>query len=98
MHFARLCELLYEKNSELPDDDPLKAYKGRAVVLGNQMKDESFDYAQFQDQGSAPPVMEAVRAAEALSLIEGYCQKESDAESAYTQAFLKGTPTFVYPT
>ena len=48
VHFARLCELLYEKNSELAEDDPLRIFKGRSVVLGNQMKDQHFDYAMFQ--------------------------------------------------
>ena len=45
--------------------------------------------------GSAPPLMEAARAVEALSLVKGYCAKQNDAESAYTQAFLKGVKTYV---
>ena len=39
--------------------------------------------------------MEAARAADALGLFEGYCQTQSDAISAYTQAFLKGPSTWV---
>ena len=39
--------------------------------------------------------MEATRCADALSLFPGYAQKQSDAISAYTQAFLKGKTTWV---
>ena len=39
--------------------------------------------------------MEAARAADALSLFPGYNQLQSDAISAYTQAFLRGTNTWV---
>ena len=59
------------------------------------MFDQSFDWAEFQELGSAPPSMEAARAADALGLFPGYCQKQSDAISAYTQAFLKGKKTWV---
>ena len=95
MHFTRICELLYEKNSELPENSEQRKMKGRCVVLGNNVFDQHFDWAQFNDLGSAPPLMEAARAVDALSLFPGYCGKDSDAVSAYTQAFLKGPKTFV---
>ena len=75
--------------------EELRKMKGRAVLLGNNVVDESFDWAQFQDLGSGPPSMEAARAADALGLFPGYCQRQSDAISAYTQAFLKGPATWV---
>ena len=49
VHFCRICELLYEKHSELPEGDPLKKFKGRDVLLGENVKDENFDWAQFGD-------------------------------------------------
>ena len=68
--FSRICELLYEKHSELMDDE-LRKMKGRAVLLGNQVFDQSFDWAEFQELGSSPPSMEAARAADALGLFPG---------------------------
>ena len=70
------------------------------MFLGDQVKDQKFDYAQFQDLGSAPPTMEASRSLDAVSLQPGYIQEQSDAFSAYTQSFLvggrgQGTPTWV---
>ena len=69
--------------------------KGRAVLLGNQIFDQAFDWAEFQELSSSPPSMEAARAADALGLFPRYVQKQSDAISAYTQAFLKGPETYV---
>ena len=40
-HFARIAELLYEKGSELPANDPARKMKGRAVLLGDNIKDLS---------------------------------------------------------
>ena len=64
-------------------------------MLGNNVFDQHFDWAQFNDLGSAPPLMEAARVVDALSLFPGYVAKDSDAVSAYTQAFLKGPKTYV---
>ena len=74
---------------------PLRKMKGRAVFLGDNVKDEVFDYAIFQDLGSAPPSMEAARAVLAMSLLEGNVTSTSDAVSAFTHAFLKGVDTWV---
>ena len=67
----------------------------RRCFLGSNVKDEQFDWAQFNDQGSAPPSMEGARAVDAASLLKGYSAMQSDAISAYTQAFLKGPLTYV---
>ncbi len=44
------------------------------MLLGNNVYDQNFDWAEFQELGSAPPAMEAARAADALSLFPGYRQ------------------------
>ena len=59
------------------------------------MFDQAFDWAEFQELSSSPPSMEAARCADALGLFAGYCQTQSDAISAYTQAFLRGAKTYV---
>ena len=39
-HFARICELCYEKGSGLRKGHKARVYKGRAVLLGDNVKDE----------------------------------------------------------
>ena len=94
-HVARVFGLVVEKNHELPEDDPKRKYKGRAVVGGDNMRDETGNYALFQDLGSCPATMEAARAADAYGCLDGHDIQQCDAEQAYTQAELSGTPTWV---
>ena len=106
VHFARIAELCTEKGSELPDDHPDKKYKGRAVVLGDNVKDEGFNWAEFQELSSAPASLEAAKALDAFGCVHGYKVKAGDAIGAYCQAYLpwwlkrllkeKGTATYVY--
>ena len=70
------------------------------MLLGDQVKDQDFQNAEFEQLGSSPPTFESARAVDALSLIEGYEQTTADATSAYTQTFMGGargvgTPTWV---
>ena len=100
VHFGTIAELCYEKGSELDDGDPLKKYKGRHVFLGDNVKDQDFQWAEFEHLGSAPASLEASLFIDAFSLQQGYEGTTSDAESAYTQQFLgggrdKGTKTYV---
>ncbi|MCP3881916.1 MAG: hypothetical protein GY701_26530, partial [Sulfitobacter sp.] len=94
-HFGRIIELCMEKGSELPKGSPLRKFKGRAVFLGDNVKDEHFNWAEFADLGSSPPTMEAARALDAIGCLAGYSVKTGDARGAYTQAYLRGRPTFV---
>ena len=100
VHFGMITELCFEKGSELPEGDPERKFKGRHVFLGDQVTDQDFQNAEFEHLGSSPPTFESARAVDALSLVEGYEQTQSDAKSAYTQTFLggvrgAGTPTWV---
>ena len=77
-----------------------RVYKGRHVLLGDQVKDGQFDAAEFQDLGSAPPTMMAARIIDLWSLQYGFILTQSDATSAYTQEFIgggrgKGVPTWL---
>ena len=95
VHFGRVVELCYEKGSELPEDDPERTAKGRAVFLGDNVKDQDFQFAVFEELGSAPPSIEAAKTLDAFSLLPGYEETQADGISAYTQSFLRGTPTYV---
>ena len=70
-------------------------YKGRAVFQGNNVKDQDANWAIFQEFGSNPATMEGARAADAYGLFEGHDVEQSDAEQAYTQAWLTGVETWV---
>ena len=70
--FAMLAELCFLKGSELPLGDPGQVYKGRHVLLGDQVRDGQFEAAEFQDLGSAPPTMMAARIVDLWSLIVGF--------------------------
>ena len=57
--FAMIAELCFQKGAELLKGDPGQVYKGRHVLLGDQVVDNNFDTAQFQELGSSPPTMMA---------------------------------------
>ena len=41
VHLARVHGLIYEKNYQLKEDDPARKFKGRGVLLGDQVKDQN---------------------------------------------------------
>jgi len=92
-HVGRVFGIVVEKNSELCLDEPL--FKGRAVFQRNSVLDVPGDFAIFQELGSCLATMEAARCADAYGLLPGHTVQQSDAEQAYTQAWLTGTPTWV---
>ena len=49
----------------------------------------------FQDLGSAPATMEASKAADFCGCVPGNEIQVADADQAYVQAPMKGTPTWV---
>ena len=85
-----------EKGSELSPDDPARKFKGRVVFQGNQVFDENWDVALFQESGSSPATMDAAKACDAHGLLEGHDVEQADAEQAYIQSRLGGdTPTWI---
>ena len=94
-HIGRIFGIVVDKNHELPEADPKRKFKGRAVFGGDNVKDEVGNWALFQDLGSCPATMEAARAADAYGCMPGNAAQQSDAEQAYTQAMYVGTDTWV---
>ena len=82
VHVGRVFEICIEKGSELPDGHPDKKYKGRSVFQGNQVKDQDWNVAMFQDLGSAPAAMAAIKVCDAYGLIDGHTILQADAEAA----------------
>jgi hypothetical protein len=95
VHFGRIFAICVEKNAELPQGDPRRKFKGRVVFQGNNVKDAYNDWAIFEELSSAPPTMHAGKAADAFGCFPEYTTEIADAESAYTQAELGGTQTYV---
>ena len=92
-HVGRIFEICVEKGSELAPNDPARKFKGRVVFQGNQVLDERWDVALFQELGSSPATMEAGKACDAFGLLPGHMVQQADAEQAYIQSKLGGPTT-----
>ena len=86
VHFGRICEPCHERASELEEGDPEKRMKGRSVLLGDSVKDQDFNWADFLERGSSPPTIESAKALDAMGSLPGYRVKTGDAWGAYTQS------------
>ena len=101
VHVGRIFDICVETGCELSDPlpdgtkNPDKKFKGRAVFQGNNVRDENFEVAMFQELSSAPATMEASKWADFFGLLPGNDVEQSDAEQAYTQSVLGGTKTWV---
>jgi len=94
-HVGRIFDICVEKNSELNESDPSRKYKGRVVFQGNNVLDHNWEVAMFQEMSSCPATMGAAKAADCYGLLPGNHVMQADADMAYTQATLGGTPTWV---
>ena len=47
VHMARMHGICVEKNDQLPEGNPGRKFKGRGVLLGNQVKNQHWDAAFF---------------------------------------------------
>ena len=95
IHLGRIAGIMVEKGSELAENDPNRKFKYRVVFLGNNVIDQNWEAAMFQDLGSAPASMEASKAADAYGSFPGNDVQQADAEQAYIQAELEGAETWV---
>ena len=75
-----LCHL---KNSEV--EPQLQKYKGRVVLRGDIVKDDSGAYAVFTEQGSSASQMTAAKVMDIISRLPGCAGQAADAVSACTQ-------------
>ena len=77
-----ICHL---KNAEL--EAKHQKYKGRVVLRGDIVKDDSGSYAVFTEQGSQ---MTAAKIMDIISTLPGCDGQAADAVSAYTQVKMEG--------
>ena len=77
VHFASLMDICHLKNAEL--EAKHQKYKGRVVLRGYIVKDDSGSYAVFTELGTAAKIMDII------SRLPGCDGQAADAVSAYTQ-------------
>ena len=94
VHMGMLFGFVVEKNPDLPAGDSRRKFKGRVVLQGNNVVNQNWEAAMLQDLGNAPATMEASRIADCYGCFPGHACQQADAEQAYIQAPLKGTPTW----
>ena len=83
VHFASLMDICHLKNAEL--EAKHQKYKGRVVLRGDVVKDNSGSYAVFTEQGSSASQMTAAKIMDIISRLPGCDGQAADAVSAYTQ-------------
>ena len=83
VHFASLMDIGHLKNAEL--EAKHQKYKGRVVLRGDIVKDNSGSYAVFTEQGSSASQMTAAKIMDIISRLPGCDGQAADAVSAYTQ-------------
>ena len=78
VHFVSLMDICHLKNGEL--EAKHQKYKGRVVLRGDTVKDDSGAYAVFTEQGSSASQMKDI-----ISRPPGCSGQAADAVSAFTQ-------------
>ena len=90
VHFASLMDICHLKNAEL--EAKHQKYKGRVVLRGDIVKDDSGSYAVFTEQGSSASQMTAAEVMDIISRLSGCAGQAADAVSAHTQVKLEDAP------
>ena len=85
-HFALLMDSCHLENSEL--EPQYQKYKGKVVLRGDIVKDDSGSYAVFTEQGSSASQMTAAKVMDIIS-------RPADAVCAYTQVKMEDASTLL---
>ena len=83
VHFASFMDIWRLKNAEL--EAKHQTYKGRVVLRGDLVKDDSRSFAVFAEQGSSASQMTAAKVMDIISRLPGCAGQAADAVSACTQ-------------
>ena len=93
VHFASLMDIFHLKNAKL--EIKHRKYKGRVVLRGDIVKDDSGAYAVFTEQGSSASPMTAGKVMDFISRLPGCAGQAGDAVSAFTQVKMEDAPNFL---
>ena len=83
VHLASKMDICHLKNAEL--EAKHQKYKGRDVLRGDIVKDDSGSYAVFTEQGSSASQMTAAKNMDTISRLPGCDGQAADAVSASTK-------------
>ena len=92
VHFGSLMDICHLKNAEL--EAKHQKYKGRVVLRGDIVKDDSGSYAVFTEQGSSASQMTAAKVMDIISRLPGCAGHAADAVSAHTQEKWRMHPSY----
>ena len=90
VHFASLMDICHLNNAELETKHPKD--KGRVVLRGDIVKDDSGSYTVFTEQGSSASQMTAAKVMDIISRLPGCAGHAADAVSAFTQVKMDDAP------
>ena len=90
VHFASLMDICHLKNAEL--EAKHQKYKGRVILRGDIVQDDSGSYAVFTEQGSSASQMTAAKVMDIISRLPGCAGQAADAVSAKTQIKMEDAP------
>ena len=90
VHFASLMDICHLKNADL--EAKYQKYKGRVVLRGDIVKDDSGSHAVFIEQGSSASQMTAAKVMDIISRLSGCAGQTADAVSAYIQVKMEDAP------
>ena len=79
VHFASLMDICHLKNAEL--ETKHQKYKGRVVLRGDIVKEDSGSYAVFTEQGSSASQMTSEKVMDIISRLPGCAGQAADAVS-----------------
>ena len=91
VHFASLMDLCHLKDSEL--EPKYQKYKGRVVLRGDIVQDDSGSYAVFTEQGSSASQLTAAKVMDIKSRLPGCSGQAAHAVSAYTRVKMEDAST-----
>ena len=92
VHFASLMDTCHLKNAELELEAKHQKYKGRVVLRGDIVKDDSGSYAVFTEQGSSASQVTGAKVMDIISRLPGCDGQAADAVSACTQVKMEDAP------
>ena len=93
VHFATPMDICHLKFAEL--EPKFKKYRGRVVVSGEIVKDDSGAYAVFTEQCSSASQMTAAKVMNVIARLPDCCGQAADAISAYTEVKMEEVPRWL---
>ena len=90
VHFASLMDICHLKNAEF--EPKYQKHKGRVVLRGDIVKDDSGACAVFIEQGLSASQMTAAKVMDVSARLPDCARQAADAVSAYTQVKMEDAP------